>query len=128
MEYSVGDLVIRIKNGYMAGKESIRMPYSKLKEQILKKLIELRYIKNFKVEGDKKKSLLIDLLYTDSVPALSNVKIFSKPGRRWYTEAKKIKPVLSGFGVAILSTSKGILTNTEAKKERIGGELLFYLW
>lgn len=62
------------------------------------------------------------------MPAVVDVKLFSKPGRRWYTSSKKLKPVLGGMGVGILSTPKGIMTNKEAKHKKIGGELLFEIW
>lgn len=128
MDYPIGDLVIRIKNGYMARKDIIDAPYSVFKENLLKRLVDLKYIKDFKVEGDIKKVFTIELLYSDGVPALTDVKIFSTPGRRYYTNSKKLKPVLGGLGVALVSTSKGILTNKEAKEKQIGGELLFHIW
>lgn len=128
MQYSVGDLVIRIKNGYMAKKEVIESPYSKLREKILKKLVQIKYIKSYSVTGDIKKDLTIDLLYKDNVPVFTDVKIFSTPGRRWYVTKKKLKPVLNGMGYSILSTPQGIMTNIEAKKNNLGGELLFNIW
>lgn len=128
MQYSVGDLVIRIKNGYMAKKEVIESPYSKLREQILKKLVQIKYIKSYSVTGDIKKDLTIELLYKDNVPVFTDLKIFSTPGRRWYVAKKKLKPVLNGMGYSILSTPQGIMTNIEAKKNNLGGELLFNIW
>lgn len=128
MEYSVGDLIIRIKNGYMAKREVIESPYSKLRENILKKLVQIKYIKSYTVAGDIKKVFTIELLYKDNVAVFTDVQIFSKPGRRWYTGKKKLKPVLNGMGYSILSTPKGIMTNIEAKKKNLGGELLFNIW
>ncbi|MEK7633306.1 MAG: 30S ribosomal protein S8 [Patescibacteria group bacterium] len=128
MENSIIDLIIRIKNGYMAKRESIESPYSKYKETILKKLVSLKLIKDYKVEGEIKKNITIDLSYEEDRPAISDVKIYSKPGMRLYISYKNLKPVLSGFGCSILSTSKGIMTDREAKKAKLGGELLFSLW
>lgn len=122
------DLIIRIRNGYMAKKVIIESPHSKFKEEILKKLKSLNLIKNFKVSTDKVKKIEIELLYIDGQPAISSVKIFSSPGRRWYINAKSLRSLRGGFSWAILSTPKGILTNLEAKKENVGGELLFEVW
>lgn len=128
MENSIIDLIIRIKNGYMAKKETIESPHSKYKEAILKKLVNLKFIKGYKVKGEIKKSMTIDLAYEEDKPAISDVKIYSKPGMRLYISYKNLKPVLSGFGYSILSTSSGIMTDREAKKAKLGGELLFSFW
>ena len=128
MENSIIDLIIRIKNGYMAKKETIESPYSKYKEAVLKKLISLKFIKGYEVKGEIKKSMTINLAYEEDKPAISDVKIYSKPGMRLYISYKNLKPVLSGFGYSILSTSHGIMTDREAKKAKLGGELLFSFW
>lgn len=125
---SITDLVIRLKNGYMSRKERITVPYSKFRISVLEKLQSLNYIEKFEVEGEVIKTIYVDLKYDGGVPAITDVKIFSKPGRRWYVPYKEIKPVLGGMGKVILSSSKGILTDNEAKKERVGGELLFHIW
>lgn len=130
MENSVVDLIIRIKNGYLAGKDNVSASYSKFKEEVLKKLKQLKFIKDYKIEevDSVKKVLLIDLLYIENNPVLTDVKIYSKPGRRYYVSYKELKPVLSGYGYSILSTPKGIMTNKEARLKKIGGELLFNIW
>ncbi|MEK7097001.1 MAG: 30S ribosomal protein S8, partial [Patescibacteria group bacterium] len=128
MENSIIDLVIRIKNGYMARKATIESPHSKYKEAILKKLLAYKFIEGYTVEGDIKKNIIINLSYEEGNPAITDVKIFSKPGMRLYISYKNLKPVLSGFGYSILSTSKGIMTDREAKKAKLGGELLFSFW
>lgn len=128
MENSIIDLIIRIKNGYMAHNEFIGSPQSKFKESLVKKLVNLKYIKGYTVKGELKKTMEIELLYEEGVPAMTEVQIFSKPGRRYYVSHKKLKPVLNGFGYSIISTSKGLLTNKEAEKEHLGGELLFNIW
>lgn len=109
----------------MARKDRIDVPFSKYKEAVLKKLQVLGYIKHYKVEG---KSINLDLLYKNKVPAVVDVKIFSRPGQKIYSSYKNIKPVLGGLGYTLLSTPKGVLTNVEARKNKIGGELLFSIW
>ena len=128
MENSFIDFIIRIKNGYMAGKRQITVRYSKMNEELLKKLKSLGYIGEYTVEGDVKKHIIVNLLYTDEVPAVTNVKIYSKPGGRHYVSYKELKVVLGGFGYSLLSTPKGIITNSEAKENKVGGELLFAIW
>lgn len=128
MENSIIDLVIRIKNGYLARKAKIESPHSKYKEAVLKKLLNLKFIDGYTVEGEIKKNISIDLSYEEGKPAITDIKIFSKPGMRLYVSYKNLKPVLSGFGYSVLSTSKGIMTDKEAKKAKLGGELLFSFW
>jgi len=125
---SVIDLLIRIKNGYMARRKSISSPYSKFREAILSKLKSLGYIKDYSVSGDIIKTFDVTLQYNDTEPAITDVKIFSKPGRRMYTNYQDITYVKGGMGHALISTSKGILTGQEARKMHIGGELLFHIW
>lgn len=128
MQNATVDLIIQIKNAYMASKDQTTIPHSRLKEEVTKKLAELGYIKTYKVSGEKFKKIDIELTYENSSPALTDVRIFSKPGRRYYVSYTKLKPVIGGLGVSILSTSKGIKTNKEARQEKIGGELLFSIW
>jgi len=125
MQNSVIDLIIRIKNGYMARKENIEVSNSHFNEEVLKKLIQLRFIKNFQAKDRK---IQVELLYKDRNSAITDVQIFSKPGRRFYVSHKDLKPVLGGLGYSIISTSKGILSNKEARIRKIGGELLFTIW
>lgn len=124
------DLMIRIKNGYQAHRQTIESPYSVFRESVLKKLIEIRYLKGYAISGDTVKTIKIELLYDgeSSSPAVTDVRLYSKPGRRWYVSSKDLKPVLGGLGYSIVSTSKGILTHVEAKKNKLGGELLFSIW
>ncbi len=125
MENAVNDLIIRIKNGYMAGLPEITMPQSVFREAVLVKLAKLSYIQSVKKE---KNTLRVELLYTQHTPRVTDVKIFSKPGRRHYVSYKDLKAVVGGLGHSILSTPKGILSNIEARKEKVGGELLFSIW
>lgn len=128
MENSVIDLIIRIKNGYLSQRETIESPYSRFREQVLEKLKSLAYIKGFRVSKEVQKTIQIELMYTDQKPAVTDVQLFSKPGRRFYVSYSKLKPVLGGLGYSLLSTPKGILTNNEARKAKVGGELLFSIW
>lgn len=128
MTHPINDLIIRIKNGYMSGKEVITSPHSGFKEEVLKLLKTLKYIDSFEVEGDKVKTITIVLRYVNGEPAVTNVKIYSRTGRRWYSAVNQLKPVLGGMGYGIISTPKGILTHVQAKKEKVGGELLFDIW
>jgi len=127
MENSFIDLIIRIKNGYLARKEKIEVLRSNFNLNILKKLKELKYIKEYKEKDDGRK-VEVELLYNNNQPALTDVKIHSKMGRRIYRGYRKLKPVLNGLGFSIISSSKGIITNVEAKKLKVGGELLFDIW
>ena len=122
------DLIIRIKNSYMARRESLQSPHSLFKVEILKKLKQLGFVADYQVEHELKKVINIQLQYSNGQPALTDLKIFSKPVRRWYVTVHELKPVMSGMGYAILSTPKGVMTNIEAKKENLGGELLFTIW
>lgn len=128
MHSPIIDLIIRIKNAYQSGREETESPYSIFREEVVKKLIQMKYVKGYKVTGDKKKTMTIELLYSELQPAVTGVKIFSRPGRRWYVSVTNIKPVLGGLGYSVISTPKGVLTHIEAKKNRVGGELLFSIW
>jgi len=122
------DLLIRIKNGYMARKEAIESPHSKLKEKILVIMKKLGYIKDFNIDKKNKSLITVSLAYDNGIPLFTDVKIFSKPGRRMYMNVSEIKPNKSQIFSRIFSTSKGVMTDTDAKKNKIGGELLFEIW
>lgn len=121
-------MIIRIKNGYLARKEVVVLPHSKFREAVLKKLVEIGFVKGYKTKDKPFKSIEAQLLYKNGNPAMTDVKIFSKPGVRYYVSYKDLKIVRGGLGFSILSTPKGILTNVEAKREKVGGELLFSIW
>lgn len=128
MNNSVVDLIIRIKNGYLAGREQIEAPFTKFSEEVLKKLKTLGYVADYKVEGEAIKTMMIDLAYDKGETKFTDVTVFSKPGRRYYISYRDLKPVVSGLGYSILSTPEGILTDREAKLKKLGGELLFNIW
>lgn len=123
------DLITRIKNGYLARKEIVNAPFSKMNLAILEKLKEFGFVKDFNVKEEKnKKNIEINLNYSNKESFFTDIKIYSKPGRRWYVSYRELKPVMGGMGISVLSTSKGILTDKESKKLKIGGELLFSIW
>ena len=128
MENSFIDLIIRLKNGYLAENKKVDLPHSNFKEALVKKLKELGYINDYSVNEEKIKNMTIDLKYKNRMAAITDVKIYSKPGKRHYVSFKDLKPILNNFGYSILSTSHGILTNIEARKLKVGGELLFSIW
>lgn len=123
------DLIIRIKNGYMSKKATIVGAYSKRGLDVLNILKKEGYIANFKIEEDGvKKKILIDLLYIDGSPAVREIKIVSKPGMRIYVPSARLKPIKAGIGRIVVTSSKGIMTDQEARKNRVGGEVLFNIW
>lgn len=126
----VGDFIIRIQNAGMAGKETLAVPYSRLKASIAEKLVSVGYLKSAEVRG-KKTKMHLDIALSPKkggARAVRGVKRISKPGRRIYRSVSEIAPVKHGTGHLILSTPKGILTDSEAKRSRVGGEALFAIW
>ncbi|MDP2720888.1 MAG: 30S ribosomal protein S8 [bacterium] len=123
----ISDTLTIIKNGYMARKQSVQIPYSRQKEAIAKKILEAGFLAS--VDLDKEShSLKIGLLYKEGDSIFHDAKRISKPSLRIYTESKKIPRVLAGRGEVIISTPKGILTGREAKKANLGGELILKIW
>lgn len=128
MNDPVIDLIIRIKNAYMTRNESLVSPHSSYREAVVKKLKDLGYVADYSVTGEIKKIISIDLKYDKGMPAVTDVQVVSKPGKREYISYKDLKVVMSGLGYSILSTPQGIMTNKEARKAKLGGELLFLIW
>ncbi len=122
---SIGDLLIRIKNGYLANKREVNAPYSK----IVMAISELLLNEGFVTKVDKKDNQVsIVLRYENHAPILTDVKRISKPGLRVYSGSKKLPIVLNGLGIAIISTPKGLMTDRKARKEGLGGEVLAFVW
>jgi len=122
----IGDMLVNIKNGGNAGKKTVYIPYSGYKMNIARALFQEGYIKSYSQKDTKKGDILeVDLLYKDEKPRITQVKRISKPSRRLYTNVKDIASVKQGHGSVFLSTPKGILTGKQAKKELVGGEILF---
>ncbi|MCD5381459.1 MAG: 30S ribosomal protein S8 [Candidatus Pacebacteria bacterium] len=127
---TVGDLIIRLKNAGAVGKETISVPYSKLRHAVLDKLVDAGYVSAITTKGKKvqEKTLEVTLSYENNEHRITGVKRISKPGRRLYTKVADIHPVKFGKGHMILSTPAGILTNIEARDKKVGGEQLFIIW
>ncbi|OGH91142.1 MAG: 30S ribosomal protein S8 [Candidatus Magasanikbacteria bacterium RIFOXYD2_FULL_39_9] len=120
----IADMLTRIRNASLVNKKEVMLPYSKIKFGIANILVKEGYLKKVEEKKDVHPYLLVTLQYHSNVPAITHIKRISKPGHRRYIKRDDIEKVLSGFGVAILSTPKGLLTNTEARKEQVGGELI----
>ena len=124
----IGDMLIRIKNANQRKTKEVSMPHSKVKESILAILKKQGYIIDFHVSGkDAKKEITVTLKYKGNQKAITGVKRISKPGLRVYAAADQIPRVLSGFGTAIISTSNGMITDAEARKQGVGGEVIAYV-
>ena len=127
----IADYLTRIRNAYMAGKKVIEIPSSKMKESITQILCEKGYILSYKVvEGTPYNTIKIALKYhpQTKMAAIKKIERVSSPGLRQYTSAEDMPRVLNGLGIAILSTSKGIITDKEAKELNVGGEVLCYVY
>ena len=128
----IADLLTRIRNAIMAGHKVVEAPVSNLKKEVARILFEKGYILSYKViEGEGPQGVLkIALKYNpkSKQPAIKGIKRVSRPGLRQYTGVDEIPRVLNGLGIAIISTSKGLMTDKEAKKEKIGGEVLCYVY
>jgi small subunit ribosomal protein S8 len=124
----IANMLIAIKNGGAVKKASVIVPHSKMKEAIAALLKEEGYIKTYHVAGDVKKTLEIVLEYKGASPRVSDVKRVSKSSKRVYTGVKDISSVKYGHGLSVLSTPKGIMTDKLARKEMVGGEILFTIW
>lgn len=119
----IADLLTRIRNADHAEKKVLRVPYSKIKEEICKLLEKEKFIKDVQKKDDNKFSELEITLLNDRVQKL-NLKRVSKPGQRIYLSYTEIKPVLNKLGISIVSTSQGLMTDSEARKKKVGGEII----
>lgn len=120
----ISDMLTRIRNASLVSKKEVVLPYSKIKYAIAKILKEEGYIKEAKKEDIGFGQLKLELKYQNKKPAISFIKRVSKPGCRIYSPCDEIPKVLGGMGITILSTSCGLMTNKEAKKRRLGGEII----
>ena len=122
----IGDMFSRIRNGQMRLLSSINVPASNFRLQILEVLKNEGYISNFFVEKkeNNKKNLKVDLKYYEGNPVIKEIKRISKPGRRIYSRANSIPKIQNGLGLAIISTPKGVMSDNEARKNNIGGEII----
>ena len=128
----IADMLTRIRNGNVAMHDSVRMPSSKLKEALAGILEREGYIEGWSVQDDPGRPgriLEINMKYSpDRTRTISGIKRVSKPGLRVYSKADRLPRVLGGLGVAVLSTSQGLMTDREARTQRVGGEVLCFVW
>jgi len=124
MQDTLADMFTRIRNAQQAGHSTVNMPSSKLKVAVAKVLKEEGYIGDIQVEGEPKPILSIDLRYFEDKPVIENIKRISTPGLRRYSNANDLPSVSGGLGVAIISTSKGIMTDRAARAAGVGGEII----
>ena len=127
---SVADMLTRIRNANSAKHDTVKVPASNMKKAIAQILVDEGYIKSFTVEEDGKQGMIeIVLKYGENKsPVITGLKRVSKPGLRIYTDCENMPQVMKGLGIAILSTSKGIMTDKDARKAHVGGEVLAFIW
>lgn len=125
----IADMLNRIRNAQAAGKLDVSIPLSNINFEIGQILEKNKFVEKVEKKGRKNKKFFdIVLKYDDKTPVLSGLKRISKPGQRIYLSFHKIKSVRGGYGIAIVSTSKGLMTNKEARKQKLGGEVICEIW
>ncbi len=126
----IGDMLTTIKNAGQASKASVVIPYSNLRHAIAECLSKQNYVGAISKRTDKKDKPVLEIVisYNGKSPKMKNVERVSKPSRRIYMKAKELRPVKNGSGLLVVSTPKGVLTGDEARKELVGGEVLFKIW
>ena len=128
MSDPVADMLTRIRNGQMAGHSKVNMPSSKLKIALAKVLTDEGFISTFSIKEDEGKAeLSVDLKYFDGKPVIDMIKRVSRPGLRVYKNKDELPNVIGGLGIAVISTSKGIMTDRDARQAGVGGEVICYV-
>lgn len=123
------DVLVQLKNAQAVKKETVKLPYTKMDEAIVDVLVARGFLAGVERKGRGPKRILeIRLRYADGQGAIRGVKLVSKPSRRIYLGFRDMRPVRHGYGILLLSTPNGIMTNDEARKKRVGGEALFEIW
>lgn len=126
---AIADMLTSIRNAQAVHKEIVRVPFSKIKLEIAKVLEREGFTNKTERKGRKTKKLIeITLKYEGKEPAISGLKKVSKPGQRIYIGAQEIRPVRSGYGISIVSTSKGLMSGKEARRQNLGGEIMCKIW
>ena len=127
---SIGDMLTRIRNANSAKHDTVKVPASNMNKAIAQILVDEGYIKGFKVEEDGKQGIIeIELKYgPNKSSVITGLRRVSKPGLRIYTDCENMPKVIKGLGIAILSTSKGVMTDKDARKANVGGEVLAFVW
>ena len=127
MQDPIADLLIRIRNGQASGKVMVSMPSSKQKLAIANLLLKEGYIASVNVTGDTKKVLEIGLKYYEGKPVVEMIQRVSRPGLRIYKKCRDLPRIMNGLGIAVISTSKGLMTDRAARKDGLGGEVICYV-
>ena len=127
---TIADLLTRIRNANSAKHETVQIPASNMKKAICQILLDEGYIKSFSVEEDGKQGVItVTLKYLEGKqPVIQGLRRVSKPGLRIYSSVEDMPKVMKGLGIAIISTSKGVMTDREARKQNVGGEVLAFIW
>ena len=126
---AIADMLTRIRNAGSSGHATVDIPQSNLKKSIAKILLDEGYIEKYElVEGNTQGIIRVTLKYSGKKHVISGIKRISKPGLRTYADKTSLPRVLNGLGIAIISTSKGVMTDKEARKLGVGGEVLAYIW
>jgi small subunit ribosomal protein S8 len=127
MQDPIADMFTRVRNGQMSNKVTVAMPSSKLKTALAELLKSEGFIADYEVSGDVKKELNVTLKYFEGKPVIETIKRVSRPGLRIYKKTSDLPKVMGGLGIAIVSTSKGLMTDRAARKAGIGGEIIGYV-
>lgn len=127
MQDPIADLLTRIRNGQASGKVSVSMPSSKQKLAIANLLLKEGYVASVKQTGDVKKVLEIELKYYEGKPVVEMIQRVSRPGLRIYKKCRDLPRIMNGLGIAVISTSKGLMTDRAARKDGLGGEVICYV-
>ena len=128
MSDPIADMLTRIRNGQSAAKTDVTMPASNMKQAIAKVLKDEGFIKDFAVTDDTKAEMTVSLKYFEGKPVIESIKRISRPGLRIYKNKDELPKVLNGLGIAVVSTSKGVMTDREAAESNVGGELICSVW
>ena len=120
----IGDMLARIKNAQVRNHSKVSLPSSKFKAKIADVLKSEGYIIDYKINDDKKPSIEINLKYNSGNPVINSIERISKPGRRIFSSAESLPKINNGLGIAIISTPKGVMTDIDARKQKVGGEII----
>ena len=124
----IADMLTRIRNANQMRSKEVEVPASKIKLEIAKILKDEGFIVDYKIKNDKEELIVVELKYSNKERVITGLKRISKPGLRVYAKADQLPRVLNGLGIAIVSTSKGVMTDKQARQDSLGGEVLAYIW
>lgn len=131
--YPIADMLTQITNAQAVKKETVSLPFSKMKFDVANILKSNNYLSGLERRKKKTKKsehelIVLTLKYNENEPAINGTKLISRPSRRMYIKSTQIRPVRSGYGISVISTSKGLMSSKEARKQNLGGEILFEMW